>query len=111
MVRTYNANGVSVAEILNHTLDISNFSIISGQLMEVLEKSGCSRLVLDLHQLASVDSVGISLLAKVRDKAREKGIDIVVTGASAYIVKIFEILNMKEFITSAARLEDIIANS
>lgn len=69
------------------------------------------QIVLDLNQVNAVDSVGVGLLARFRDAARQQGVNIAVVCTNDHILKILELLNMKEAINTHCSVDKAVKNT
>ena len=90
------------------TLDIYNYSVLFRELIRVISNSGMKQIVLDLNQVNAVDSVGVGLLARFRDTARQQGLNVAVVCTNSNILKILELLNMKEAVNTHNSVDDAI---
>jgi anti-anti-sigma factor len=108
LVFTYETGRACVVEIRKDALDIYNYSAIFRELIKVISNSGKSQIVLDLNQVNAVDSVGVGLLARFRDTARQHGVNVAVVCTNNNILKILELLNMKEFINTRESIDEAI---
>ncbi|HOT47226.1 MAG TPA: STAS domain-containing protein [Spirochaetota bacterium] len=100
LVFTYEAGKASVVEIRKDAIDIYNYSVLFRELLKVISDSGTKQVVLDLKQVNAVDSVGVGLLARFRDTARQHGVNVAVVCTNKSILKILELLNMKEAVNT-----------
>jgi anti-anti-sigma factor len=111
LVFTYEANKTCVVEIRKDVLDIYNYSVLFRELIKIISNSGMSQIVLDLNRVNAVDSVGVGLLARFRDAARQNGVNVAVVCTNSNILKILDLLNMKEAVNTHGSVDDAIKNS
>jgi anti-anti-sigma factor len=111
LIFTYEAGKACVVEIRKSALDIYNYSVMFRELIKVIADSGMSHVVLDLNQVNAVDSVGVGLLARFRDTARQQGVNVAVVCTNSNILKILELLNMKEAIKTHGSLDEAMKDS
>jgi anti-sigma B factor antagonist len=66
------------------------------QLAESCERDKIEMVLLDLHQVAFIDSVGLGLLVSTQNKLRRKGIKFYVVAAQDQSSLLFELANVKQ---------------
>lgn len=108
LVFTYEAGKASVVEIRKDAIDIYNYSVLFRELLKVISDSGTKQVVLDLKQVNAVDSVGVGLLARFRDTARQHGVNVAVVCTNKSILKILELLNMKEAVNTRGSVDEAV---
>lgn len=108
LVFTYEAGKASVVEIRKDAIDIYNYSVLFRELLKVISGAGTKQVVLDLKQVNAVDSVGVGLLARFRDTARQQGVNVAVVCTNSGILKILELLNMKEAVNTRGSVDEAV---
>ncbi|HNW30403.1 MAG TPA: STAS domain-containing protein [Spirochaetota bacterium] len=111
LVVAYEEGKASVVEIRKDAIDIYNYSVLFRELLKVIAGAGTKQVVLDLKQVNAVDSVGVGLLARFRDTARQQGINVAVVCTNSSILKILELLNMKEAVNTRGCIDEAIGES
>mgnify|MGYP001112716083 CR=1 FL=1 len=108
LVFTYEAGKASVVEIRKDAIDIYNYSVLFRELLKVISGAGTKQVILDLEQVNAVDSVGVGLLARFRDTARQQGVNVAVVCTNSGILKILELLNMKEAVNTRGSVDEAV---
>jgi anti-anti-sigma factor len=68
-------------------------------------ESGIIRIVLDLHQVAIVNSTMLGLFVKTRNAVKARGGDFVLVEPSEFISKTLEVLGLMELFTVVAECD------
>jgi anti-anti-sigma factor len=111
LVVAYEEGKASVVEIRKDAIDIYNYSVLFRELLKVIADAGTKQVVLDLRQVNAVDSVGVGLLARFRDTARQQGINVAVVCTNSSILKTLDLLNMKETVNTRGSIDEAIGES
>jgi anti-anti-sigma factor len=86
-------DGVRV--VLIGELDLATAAQLDEQLRE-LRAVGFQRFVLDLRQLAFIDSTGVRLIMRVNELAENDGIDLTVLQGPEHIRRVFELTGLTD---------------
>lgn len=87
-------NGVTVALVSGQHLDASNAGDFKRQILPVLESAGSSTVVLDISNLAFVDSTGLGTLLACLRQMQKAGGDIKLCGMNKPVRTLFELVRM-----------------
>lgn len=82
----------AVKLVLHGELDLSSAPLLEGELEDV-EASGHSRLVIDLSGLEFMDSAGLHMLLKARNRSLANGHDLTLRRGPRAIQRLFELTN------------------
>ncbi len=75
---------------LSGELDLSGAQQLEARLEEV-EREGPARLLIDLSDLAFIDSTGLRLLLQADARARERGCELLLRGGQPSVQRVFEV--------------------
>jgi anti-sigma B factor antagonist len=89
-------------------LDVHTHEILREAIRELLAK-GRTRLVLDMEQLTYVGSSGIEVILSTVQPLRDKGGDMVLSGMSPKIYKVFDLLGLTALLTLRPTLDEGLA--
>ena len=67
-------------------------------LFSTITNAGAKKIMVDMSSMESIDSSGIGILINTAKRLRAGKGDIVLTGVSADIKKIFKVVNLQDFI-------------
>ena len=80
-------------------LDLLSRPVAAG-LLDGVMNAGSGRIILDLADLAFIDTCGAGALLRMGEKAERTGVDLVVANASPLAVVVLEISGFREVITA-----------
>lgn len=86
-------------------LDVHTHEMLRETIREHLEKGQC-RLVLDMAQLTYIGSSGIEVILSAVQPLRDRGGDLVLTGMSPKIFKVFDLLGLPALFTIHPTLDE-----
>lgn len=89
-------------------VDIATAEILDTEITQVLA-GGASRLVLDLSEVAFLDSTGLGVLVKGLKRAREAGGSLAVVVTAERIAKVFRITGLDAVMSLHADVDSAVA--
>lgn len=107
-VEHFNLQNTRVIRVTDEHLTIHNFSEVSANCRGLLDESPASRVVVDLQHVKMIDSVGVGLLERLRDRATRQGSDMVLACREQAILDVFDILNMRKFFIIHDSVDDAV---
>lgn len=88
--------GVEIYEFAG-TLEMTTVNAAKDAVQAALD-ADAPRLVFDLERVRFVDSAGLGFLIGSLRRASEKGGGLVLCGLSAYLMKIFDLVNLRQIL-------------
>jgi anti-anti-sigma factor len=92
---TTESEGTAVRLVLEGELDIASAGRVQQEL-EQIERTGASTIVLDLRQLAFMDSTGLRVIVAANTRAQEQGRRLVVVRGPDAVQRIFHMTRLDE---------------
>ena len=92
---TTESDGATVRLVLNGELDIAGAARVEQEL-ERIEREAPAMLVLDLRELAFMDSTGLRVIVAADERAREQERRLVVVRGSETVQRIIEMTRLHE---------------
>ena len=90
-------------------LDMASAAQMRQKLQDHLN-AGEARLVVDLREVAYIDSAGLGEVVRAMKRAREAGGDLRLCGLSDDVLRLFELTGLNEAIAVYATREDAVAS-
>jgi anti-anti-sigma factor len=103
------SGGTFVAAISGE-MDIATSPQVSSSLA-LVRATAPYHVLVDVSQLAFIDSTGIKALVSSAKDLEARGGDLIVFGSTPNIRRVFDIVQLQEVLTIVASLEDAIAES
>ena len=100
-------DGWSLARVAGE-LDIATAPALREQLLRAIATHGPS-LVLDLDDVAFLDSTGLGVIVGVLKRARTLGGDLVIAGASPAVRRVFEITALDRTLPLCSSVDEALA--
>ena len=104
----YDYDNAGVFEILNEKLNLFNTTEIVGSFSSIIEQCKNSTIIVDLHTVTNIDSVGIGFLIAVKNICVKKGYDICLVIDRDVIIKVLKITKMESFFNIFNSIEDAV---
>lgn len=104
----YDHNKAGVFEILNEKLNLFNTTEIVNRFRSIIEQCKNSTIIVDLHTVTNIDSVGIGFLIAVKNICVKKGYDICLVIDRDVIIKVLKITKMESFFNIFKSIEDAV---
>jgi anti-sigma B factor antagonist len=89
-------------------IDVATAPTMRERLAQIYEE-GTTRLVVDLEDVAFLDSTGLGVLVGALRRAREAGGDVRLVCTNHRIVKVFEATGLHEVFTIGATVDAVVA--
>jgi anti-anti-sigma factor len=86
---------------LRGELDLSSVSELERELDAVFGEDGREPIVVDLSELAFMDSTGLALLVRTRNRAAELGRELRLRAARGQVRRLFELASLSDAFTFA----------
>jgi anti-anti-sigma factor len=86
---------------LDGELDMTATFALEGELDRLLEREPVQRLVLDLREVAFIDSTGLRLILETDARARDRGIELVVVRGAQDVQRVFVLAGVEELLPFA----------
>jgi anti-sigma B factor antagonist len=90
-VATHRRGGLAVA-MLSGELDIYTVPVFRREVHE----SGCTGVVLDMHQVRLVDSSGLGAIISLRSRLPADGPGVAIAGATPPVLRVFDITGTRQ---------------
>jgi anti-sigma B factor antagonist len=87
-------------------LDLSTAPALRGDLIEHLE-AGHARLIVDMTDVAFMDSTGLGMLVAVLKRAKESGGSLVLSGPQRQVRRVLQITGVEDLFAVAGSVEDV----
>jgi anti-anti-sigma factor len=107
VVKRCGAGNTPVIEICNDSLDISNVSVLR-EIMNIIVQLDSRKVIFDLNRISNIDSVGIGVLATIRNVIAGDGIDMAIACGNDVVMNVFELLNMHLVFRSYPTVEEAV---
>jgi len=91
-----NAHASSTNVLISGEIDLSTAGMVEQRIAAALEHSPSSRLVVDLRELAFMDSTGLGLLVTLHRDAANKGYQLIVVRPPRDVYRPIEIAGLGE---------------
>ena len=89
-------DGISVVSFNEPTiLDAFHVAAVAEELLELVEKQGIRRMVIDLGSVKMLTSQALGMLLTVRQKLSEKNGKVVISGIDPMLYRVFKITNLQ----------------
>lgn len=90
-VATHRRGGLGVA-MLSGELDIYTVPVFRRE----VDDSGCTGVVLDMHQVRVLDSSGLGAIISLRSRLPAGGPGVAIAGATAPVMRVFDITGTRQ---------------
>ncbi len=92
---------------LKGELDVSSSAALEDELQRV---NGASVIVLDLSELAFIDSTGLGVLVKTHQRMREEGDQLAVVEGSGQVKRLLELTGLDRQLRLISSAEELLAD-
>jgi anti-sigma B factor antagonist len=96
-----------VVVCLDGELDMASTSLLQSAI-EGAELDPRAMVVLDLQQLAFIDSTGLRVVLQVRERCRERGQEFAVTRGSAQVQRLLHVTGIDEHLHTVAATDELL---
>lgn len=104
----YDRSGAGIFEILNEKLNLFNTTEIVEHFRSIIEKSNNTVIIVDLHNVINIDSLGIGFLIAIKNICVKKGYNICLVCERDVILKVLKITKVESFFNIFNSIEDAI---
>ncbi len=82
-------------------IDLATRDRLQSALLSVIEQTGTDhKVIVDMSQTSFLDSTGIAVLVRTREKALAAGIEFSITGATGMVRQVLELTGVLQTLTS-----------
>ena len=103
-IKTTNDDGMAVVG-LSGELDLGTSPDLHAELIRLIETAP-QKIILDMRELAYIDSSGVGTLVDAHRRLKKKGGRVVLVGLQQRVRSVFEITRLDSFFTITSDLEE-----
>lgn len=103
-IKTTDDDGISIVGLTGE-LDLGTSPDLHAELIRLIETKP-RRIILDMRELAYIDSSGVGTLVDAHRRLKKEGGNVVLVGLQQRVRSVFEITRLDSFFTITANLDE-----